>query len=289
MSAQDYYNQGGSAPAPTPAPAPAPTQPIPVPQQNHQQPPPPPVPPLQNTPPYPLYDGPPPPYSPGFDQRPHSQPPPAQRVDAIQQQQQQQPQYRPSNLSAQYRPQPQPHSYSYEYPPEKQPYPAHDDYRRDPYAQPNGQKPQHDRRTHSNSKYPPSLNGNGGQYQSIYRGRKDDDKRYYDEDYERRNRSRSRSRSRSRGRDRDVRRKHVERKKSSGVNTFLGAGGGALIGDMIFPGLGTIGGALLGGVGGHEYGKSRSKTHHERSPVSSGRRTRRYSNEEDAEYRRRKY
>lgn len=280
MSAQDYYNPGGSAPAP------APTQPIPVPQQNIQQPPPQPAPPLQSTPPYPLYDGPPPPYSAGFDQRPHSQPPPAQRVDAIPQHQPQ-PQYRPTHLSAQYRPQPQPHSYSYEYPPEKQPYPAHDDYRRDPYAQPAGQK--HDRRASSNSNYPPSLNG--GQYSSIYRGRKDDDKRYYDEDYERRDRSRSRSRSRSRGRDRDVRRKHVERKKSSGVNTFLGAGGGALIGDMIFPGLGTIGGALLGGVGGHEYGKgkNRGKTHYDRSPVSSGRRTRRYSNEEDAEYRRRKY
>jgi hypothetical protein len=85
-----------------------------------------------------------------------------------------------------------------------------------------------------------------------------------------------------------MRRKHVEKKKSSGVNTFLGAGGGALIGDMIFPGLGTIGGALLGGVGGHEYGKgkSRDKTHHDRSP---GRRHRRYSNEDDADYRRRKY
>jgi hypothetical protein len=84
-----------------------------------------------------------------------------------------------------------------------------------------------------------------------------------------------------------MRRKHVEKKKSSGVNTFLGAGGGAIIGDMIFPGLGTIGGALLGGVGGHEYGKgkSRDKTHHDRSP---GRRHRRYSDEDD-DYRRRKY
>jgi hypothetical protein len=291
MSAQDYYHSGALPPAS----APVPTQPIPVPQQNIQQgPPPPPAPPLQATPPYPLYDGPPPPYSAGFDQRPHSQPPPAQRVDATKpqhQQQQPQPQYRPTHLSAQYRPQPQPHPYNYEYPPEKQqqPYPAHDEYRRDPYAQPPGPKSKHDRHASSNSQYPPSLSG--GQYSSIYRGRKDDDKRYYDEDYERQDRSRSRSSSRSRGRDRDVRRKHVERKKSSGVNTFLGAGGGALIGDMIFPGLGTIGGALLGGVGGHEYGKgkSRGKNHHERSPVSSGRRTRRYSNEDDTEYRRRKY
>ena len=39
--------------------------------------------------------------------------------------------------------------------------------------------------------------------------------------------------------------------------TFLGAGGGALVGDLIFPGLGTIGGALLGGVGGHKYEKEK--------------------------------
>lgn len=49
----------------------------------------------------------------------------------------------------------------------------------------------------------------------------------------------------------------MEKKKQSGVSTFLGAGGGALIGDAIFPGLGTLGGAILGGVGGHEYGKQR--------------------------------
>lgn len=32
----------------------------------------------------------------------------------------------------------------------------------------------------------------------------------------------------------------------------MGAGGGAIIGDAIFPGLGTVGGALLGGLGGHK-------------------------------------
>lgn len=74
-----------------------------------------------------------------------------------------------------------------------------------------------------------------------------------------------RSRSRSRSRDRKKHRHHQhrsqpQRKKSSGVNTFLGAGGGAIIGDAIFPGLGTIGGALLGGLGGHEYGKKRASS-----------------------------
>lgn len=34
------------------------------------------------------------------------------------------------------------------------------------------------------------------------------------------------------------------------MKTFLGAGGGAIIGDAIFPGLGTVGGALLGAYGG---------------------------------------
>ena len=45
------------------------------------------------------------------------------------------------------------------------------------------------------------------------------------------------------------------KKTGSSTSEFLGAGGGALIGDMIFPGLGTLGGAILGGVGGHEYGR----------------------------------
>jgi len=39
---------------------------------------------------------------------------------------------------------------------------------------------------------------------------------------------------------------------------FLGAGSGAIVGDAIFPGLGTIGGLLIGGWGGHEYSKRRN-------------------------------
>jgi hypothetical protein len=38
----------------------------------------------------------------------------------------------------------------------------------------------------------------------------------------------------------------------------LGAFGGAAVGDLIFPGLGTLGGALLGGIGGHEVSRGRS-------------------------------
>lgn len=33
---------------------------------------------------------------------------------------------------------------------------------------------------------------------------------------------------------------------------FLGAGAGGVIGDVIFPGLGTVGGLLLGGYGGRK-------------------------------------
>lgn len=37
------------------------------------------------------------------------------------------------------------------------------------------------------------------------------------------------------------------------IDTFVGGGAGAIIGDAIFPGLGTVGGAILGGIGGHNY------------------------------------
>ena len=43
------------------------------------------------------------------------------------------------------------------------------------------------------------------------------------------------------------------------MNTFLGASGGAVIGDLIFPGLGTLGGAILGGVGGEYFHVLRSQ------------------------------
>ena len=56
---------------------------------------------------------------------------------------------------------------------------------------------------------------------------------------------------------------------------------------MIFPGLGTLGGAILGGVGGHEYGKEkrsrrdvgaggRSWSHGEYYGEEEGRRGRRW-------------
>ena len=129
----------------------------------------------------------------------------------------------------------------------------------------------------------PKSSSKHKRFQSVYRGREDEyDKRYYDEDYDRRGRSISRSRSRSRPRDHDSGRENVGKKNSSSVNTFLGAGGGALIGDMIFPGLGTLGGAVLGGVGGHEYRKSRDKPLSKRSTYQSYPRS---SKRDNAKYR----
>lgn len=50
-----------------------------------------------------------------------------------------------------------------------------------------------------------------------------------------------------------------KRHNSNTTSTFIGAFGGGAIGDLIFPGLGTLGGALLGALGGHEVG-SRSQS-----------------------------
>ncbi|OQU98157.1 hypothetical protein CLAIMM_03981 [Cladophialophora immunda] len=60
------------------------------------------------------------------------------------------------------------------------------------------------------------------------------------------------------------RRNHKERtrrisdhSRSTNADGFLGAAGGGLLGDLLFPGLGTVGGALVGWVGGKDYGKHR--------------------------------
>lgn len=90
-------------------------------------------------------------------------------------------------------------------------------------------------------------------------------KHHHHHHHDRRDYSSSRSRSRDRyertydERDRDGKSKP----KNTDKNTFLGAIGGSVIGDLIFPGLGTIGGAVLGGWGGHEVSKP-SKAREER-------------------------
>lgn len=58
-------------------------------------------------------------------------------------------------------------------------------------------------------------------------------------------------------RRRRSRRKSTSR--SAAADGFLGAAGGGLIGDMIFPGLGTLGGAVAGYFGGKDYAKHRKR------------------------------
>jgi hypothetical protein len=43
------------------------------------------------------------------------------------------------------------------------------------------------------------------------------------------------------------------------TDSFIGAAGGGLIGDLLFPGLGTVGGALAGWIGGKEYGEHKKR------------------------------
>ncbi|KAK4507940.1 hypothetical protein PRZ48_001675 [Zasmidium cellare] len=278
MAAADYYNPGGQQPGGHP-PAPIyPPQQLHPPQQNNS---------LNVNPPYPMSDAPPPYTAYAEPPRPHSQPPPQHRP--------------PPN--DQYRP-PQPpngHVPTHAYPPDKLPRPApgtHNMYKPSdfggapytpqPYQQPAPQPhPQHGQDYFPLSGTPAMAqvygNGNnGGRRPSTTPGYRPPRSPLRDDD--KRDRSRSRSRSRHRKHHHD--RPQAPRKKSSGVNTFLGAGGGALIGDAIFPGLGTLGGAIIGGLGGHEYGKRRPASNPNRS------RGRSYSNDFDYgdDYRRgRKY
>nr|OQO22983.1 hypothetical protein B0A51_08262 [Rachicladosporium sp. CCFEE 5018] len=308
MAAQEYF-QGhipGAPHNPPPPPQQAPpTQPIRIQSSGPQFP-------L----PYPLFDGPPPPYSPGgvngADQRPHSQPPPQQRFSQNLGPGQQHPEYRPSTLSQSYRPQgPAQSQSSYGYPPEKL-YPqtqqyglprpgsqsgppqAYDAQRQQYPPSPQGAWPQQTRpyspapAVQPPNLHPPRRKNSAASTEyppSVYRPDPRDTKPSHKP-------QRSRSRSRSRSRER---RRHGERgternsggKPKSSVNTFLGASGGALIGDAIFPGLGVLGGALLGGLGGHEYGKKDKKGR------STGRddreRDRGYNGERDRDGRRRRY
>jgi uncharacterized protein YcfJ len=68
------------------------------------------------------------------------------------------------------------------------------------------------------------------------------------------------------------RHKHHEKRKrrisdssrSANADGFIGAAGGGLIGDLIFPGLGTAAGALAGWIGGKDYGQNRKKREEKR-------------------------
>lgn len=118
-------------------------------------------------------------------------------------------------------------------------------------------------------------------------------------DPEDRRRKRHRHSRRSSGESRDASR----RDRRSSTDALIGATGGGLIGDLIMPGLGTLGGAALGWLGGKDFGKKRRErederadaqraweekygrrhsyqhqghTHHTRSPGHSGERDRYY-------------
>ncbi|KAF1844758.1 uncharacterized protein K460DRAFT_354644 [Cucurbitaria berberidis CBS 394.84] len=70
-----------------------------------------------------------------------------------------------------------------------------------------------------------------------------------------------------RERDRGHRHTKTDKKDRKIRDTFLGAGAGTIIGDVIFPGLGTAAGLLLGGYSGRKYAersKSEDPPHHHR-------------------------
>ena len=261
MAAAEYYAGGGGngSNLPPQAQAPPPRPQYPLHAQSQQN-----ISPL----PYPISDDPPPYSTLMSDPRPHSQPPPQNRP----------PMSTPQHSQYQYRPQ---RDDTHMYPPEKQ---AHfNNMQQNGYIPPGDYRPPQGRQ--SSYQQPqgqqgyPFPHGAPPPVQKPHGGpdRRTNTPAYPSKSDHRHDSSTSRSRSRSRDRNRRKHRRHhhedrpeyyerlrdsyerprEQKKKSNGVSTFLGAGSGAVIGDLLFPGLGTIGGALLGGVGGHEYGKQR--------------------------------
>lgn len=106
---------------------------------------------------------------------------------------------------------------------------------------------------HHDSKYMPSKSYSRSPSRS--RRRKHSHSRPRDDSYYS---SGGYSRERADSYDRD-RTGYRDKKSHKDVDTFIGAGGGALVGDAIFPGLGTVGGLLLGGYGGRKYGQKKEQ------------------------------
>lgn len=92
------------------------------------------------------------------------------------------------------------------------------------------------------------------------------DPEHHHRDRHRRRRHHSSS-SPSRPRSSSSKRRTSSTSRSTTADGFLGAAGGGLIGDLIFPGLGTVGGALAGWFGGKDYG-SRRKAREDRRDES---------------------
>ena len=231
MAAAEYYNPGGTPQGPPQGPPPAPMsvpqmqqQPTLRPNPNQSQ--------SNLTPPYPLTDGPPPPYS-SEQQRPHSQPPPQQRI--------------PQPNGGPYTPYQPPNMNTHQYPHEKAP--------QRPSTLQNMYRPSDFIPSHPPQQQPPGgyftpVAPGLGSMSQVYGNQQKPPRRSSMSGYpsggdDQNRQSSSRSPSHTR-RHHHKPKPELQRKKSSGVNTFLGAGGGAIIGDLIFPGLGTIGGALLG-------------------------------------------
>lgn len=102
-------------------------------------------------------------------------------------------------------------------------------------------------------------------------------------------RSRDLSRPRSRGLNNSKSPRPRHRTARHNSDAWIGGVGGALIGDIIFPGLGTVGGAAVGALQGHHYDKKRvaredaqealrqERRHRRQSGASGGSRGRRFS------------
>lgn len=93
----------------------------------------------------------------------------------------------------------------------------------------------------------PYANPNSSQYSLEHGG--------YSSDPEPHRRKHSHRHRRDSGETRSTKSKSSSR--STNADAFVGAAGGGLIGDLIFPGLGTVGGAALGWLGGKDYGHHR--------------------------------
>ena len=111
--------------------------------------------------------------------------------------------------------------------------------------------------------YSQSVPNNGNQLAPYYQRRPSDagyssDPERHRHKHKKHHSHSSQSRSRSRSRDtKDRPRRTSEASRSSNSDGLIGAAGGGLIGDLIFPGLGTVGGALVGWLGGKKYGSER--------------------------------
>ena len=230
MAAAEYFNPNVSMAHTAPPPPPPAQQGLShyAPQQ-----PPRPNPPQNNLNlPYPISDAP-PPYS--EQARPQSQPPPSHRPSVhFPNQPATYQQYRPNQPVI-------PNVDTHQYPPEKMPAPQ---------RPPNNYRP-----SDYTSSHPPTLPPQqyGGPtavapgLSQVYSNQQWQPQRPSSSSQDPHRRS---SRSRSRSRERRRRHQHKQKPRDKNMSTFLGASGGAVIGDLIFPGLGTLGGALLGGVGG---------------------------------------